>query len=77
MAWSTANIPDQSGRTAVVTGANGGLGLQTARALAEQIVSKSWQFLFDYSSTRGDPPRSGHPRCGVIKPVRLPRLRQC
>jgi len=34
MAWSTANIPDQSGRTAVVTGANGGLGLQTARALA-------------------------------------------
>jgi NAD(P)-dependent dehydrogenase (short-subunit alcohol dehydrogenase family) len=34
MAWSTANIPDQSGRTAVVTGANGGLGLETARALA-------------------------------------------
>jgi NAD(P)-dependent dehydrogenase (short-subunit alcohol dehydrogenase family) len=34
MAWSAANIPDQRGRTAVVTGANGGLGLETARALA-------------------------------------------
>ena len=34
MSWSTADIPDQGGRTAVVTGANGGLGLETARALA-------------------------------------------
>ena len=34
MAWSTAEIPDLSGRTAVVTGANGGLGLETSRALA-------------------------------------------
>lgn len=32
--WSTSHIPDQTGRTAVVTGANGGLGLETARALA-------------------------------------------
>ncbi len=32
--WSTADIPDLHGRTAVVTGANGGLGLETARALA-------------------------------------------
>lgn len=34
MAWTTSDIPDLSGRTAVVTGANGGLGLETARALA-------------------------------------------
>src|SRR5215218_7909261 len=34
MAWTENDIPDQSGRTAVVTGANGGLGLQTALALA-------------------------------------------
>jgi len=34
MAFSTADIPDLSGRTAVVTGANGGLGLETAKALA-------------------------------------------
>jgi NAD(P)-dependent dehydrogenase (short-subunit alcohol dehydrogenase family) len=34
MSWTAADIPDQTGRTAVVTGANGGLGLETARALA-------------------------------------------
>jgi NAD(P)-dependent dehydrogenase (short-subunit alcohol dehydrogenase family) len=34
MAWKTSDIPDLGGRIAVVTGANGGLGLETARALA-------------------------------------------
>jgi NAD(P)-dependent dehydrogenase (short-subunit alcohol dehydrogenase family) len=34
MGWSAIDIPGQHGRTAVVTGANGGLGLQTARQLA-------------------------------------------
>ena len=34
--WTTADIPDQTGRTAVITGANTGLGLETARALAEK-----------------------------------------
>jgi NAD(P)-dependent dehydrogenase (short-subunit alcohol dehydrogenase family) len=32
--WTTADIPDQSGRTAVITGANTGLGFETATALA-------------------------------------------
>ena len=34
MGWNATDIPDQHGRTAVVTGANGGLGLATARGLA-------------------------------------------
>jgi NAD(P)-dependent dehydrogenase (short-subunit alcohol dehydrogenase family) len=36
VSWSATDIPDQSGRTAVVTGANGGLGLETARELARK-----------------------------------------
>jgi NAD(P)-dependent dehydrogenase (short-subunit alcohol dehydrogenase family) len=32
--WSAADVPDQSGRTAVVTGGNTGLGLETAKVLA-------------------------------------------
>src|SRR5215510_5625267 len=34
MGWTSSDIPDQHGRVAVVTGANGGLGLVTARDLA-------------------------------------------
>jgi NAD(P)-dependent dehydrogenase (short-subunit alcohol dehydrogenase family) len=33
--WTAGDIGDQHGRVAVVTGGNGGLGLATARALAE------------------------------------------
>ena len=34
MAWSIGDIPDQTGRFAIVTGANTGLSYQTALALA-------------------------------------------
>ncbi|MCK5757269.1 MAG: SDR family NAD(P)-dependent oxidoreductase, partial [Mycobacterium sp.] len=33
--WTTADIPDQTGRRFVVTGANSGLGAETAKALAK------------------------------------------
>jgi NAD(P)-dependent dehydrogenase (short-subunit alcohol dehydrogenase family) len=36
MAWTTADIPDQSHSVAVVTGANGGLGLEVARELVRR-----------------------------------------
>ena len=32
--WTVADIPDQKGRTAIITGANTGLGFETAAALA-------------------------------------------
>jgi NAD(P)-dependent dehydrogenase (short-subunit alcohol dehydrogenase family) len=34
MTWTPADVPDQSGRTVLVTGANSGLGLAAATALA-------------------------------------------
>jgi NAD(P)-dependent dehydrogenase (short-subunit alcohol dehydrogenase family) len=34
--WTASDVPDQSGRTAVITGANSGLGLETARVLASR-----------------------------------------
>ncbi|TCO48028.1 oxidoreductase [Actinocrispum wychmicini] len=34
MSWSEADIPDQTGRTVLITGANSGLGLRSARVLA-------------------------------------------
>lgn len=34
--WNEADIPDQTGRTVLVTGANSGLGLRTAQVLAEK-----------------------------------------
>jgi NAD(P)-dependent dehydrogenase (short-subunit alcohol dehydrogenase family) len=36
MTYTQASVPDLTGSTAVVTGANGGLGLQTAKILADK-----------------------------------------
>ena len=34
--WADADVPDQTGRTVLVTGANSGLGLRTAEVLASR-----------------------------------------
>lgn len=37
--WTSADIPDQSGRTAIVTGANSGIGYEAAKVLAAKGAS--------------------------------------
>jgi len=36
MSWSSADVPDQTGKTVVITGANSGLGYQAAGTLAKR-----------------------------------------
>lgn len=36
MAWTERDVPDLSGRTAIVTGANSGIGFEAAKVLAEK-----------------------------------------
>ena len=36
--WETSDIPNLNGKTALITGANSGLGYYTAKALAEKNV---------------------------------------
>jgi NAD(P)-dependent dehydrogenase (short-subunit alcohol dehydrogenase family) len=37
--WTESDVPDQAGRTAVITGANTGIGFETARVLAARGAS--------------------------------------
>jgi NAD(P)-dependent dehydrogenase (short-subunit alcohol dehydrogenase family) len=39
VSWAAQDVPDQSGRTIIVTGANSGLGAATTRVLAERGAS--------------------------------------
>ena len=40
--WTTAEVPDQTGKTVIVTGGNAGIGRETARVRLQ--LSPSWHF---------------------------------
>ena len=69
MAWTATAISDLTGRTAVVTGANGGLGLESARALVAKgatVVMAARNM--DKADAAGEDIRGTHP--GAILDIR-------
>jgi len=70
-AWSTAAIPDQTGRTVVVTGANSGLGLATSRALA---AAGARVVLAVRDTARGDAAAAGIPGSTEVRRLDLADL---
>ncbi|MFZ1865299.1 MAG: oxidoreductase [Polyangiales bacterium] len=64
--WSAQQLGDQKSRVAIVTGANSGIGFETARALAEKgaTVVMACRNL-DKAGERADQIRSAHPVADV------------
>jgi NAD(P)-dependent dehydrogenase (short-subunit alcohol dehydrogenase family) len=69
--WNADNIPDQSGRVAIVTGANSGIGYETARVLAHKDadVVMACRSL-DKAQAAADQIRAENPR-GSVEVVQL------
>ena len=78
MTWTQSDIPDLHGRVAVVTGANGGLGLETTAALASAgahvvMAARSPQKTEAAGRRGAGPGARRRPRGGAAGP-RRPRL---
>ncbi|CAM5259784.1 hypothetical protein STENM327S_07129 [Streptomyces tendae] len=74
--WTPDDIPDQTGRTALITGGNSGIGLETARALAQhraRVILAGTMTKLDQAAeavaARGP---DGHPRARSVRPLLRP-----
>lgn len=62
--WTAADVPSLAGANAVVTGANSGLGLQTALAAARDpdVAGRLWERSEALTGVRFDFPAAAHRR---------------
>ena len=69
--WNADQLPDQTGRVAIVTGSNSGIGFETARVLAEKgaTVVMACRNL-DKANPKADEVRAGNPS-GTIEVMQL------
>ena len=64
--WRAEQVPDQTGRVAIVTGSNSGIGFETARVLADKgaTVIMACRNL-DKANPKAEEIRAAHPGCDV------------
>ena len=62
--WTTERIGDQSGRVAIVTGGNSGIGYETAKALADRHFDVAYSSPYGRALQTAESVLAGRARIG-------------
>ena len=75
MPWTADDIPSQSGKTVVITGANSGIGIEAARQLAAKGRTSCWRVAIRRRAERGRDDPAAQPSASVALRARPRRSR--